>query len=93
MAMNAREAAKIVDTAAKMKRTLMVGQNFRFNRQTQIAKAALMRGDLGEIYHARCFWLRRSGIPRTVPGLRRRNSPVAVALWILAHTCSMPVCT
>jgi predicted dehydrogenase len=24
----------------------------------------IQRGDLGEIYHARCFWLRRSGIPR-----------------------------
>jgi predicted dehydrogenase len=65
MAMNAREAAKIADTAARMRRTLMVGQNYRFNRQTQIAKAVVERGDLGEIYHARCFWLRRSGIPRT----------------------------
>jgi predicted dehydrogenase len=65
MAMNAKEAAKIIDAAAKMRRTLMVGQNFRFNRQTQLAKMAVQRGDLGEIYHARCFWLRRSGIPRT----------------------------
>jgi predicted dehydrogenase len=65
MAMNAREAAKIADTAAKMRRTLMVGQNYRFNRQTQIAKVVVQRGDLGEVYHARCFWLRRSGIPRT----------------------------
>ena len=59
------EAAKIIDTAKKMKRTLMVGQNFRFDRQTQIAKQFVQRGDLGEIYHARAFWLRRSGIPRT----------------------------
>jgi predicted dehydrogenase len=65
MAMNATEAAKIIDTAKKMKRTLMVGQNFRFDRQTQIAKQFIQRGDLGEIYHARAFWLRRSGIPRT----------------------------
>ena len=65
MAMNAHEAAKIIDTAKKMKRTLMVGQNFRFDRQTQIAKQFVQRGDLGEIYHARAFWLRRSGIPRT----------------------------
>ncbi|MDB6068283.1 MAG: oxidoreductase [Pedosphaera sp.] len=64
MAMNAKEASKVIDTAAKMRRTLMVGQNFRFNRQTQMAKMVIQRGDLGEIYHARCFWLRRSGIPR-----------------------------
>jgi len=65
MAMNATEAAKIIETAKKMKRTLMVGQNFRFNRQTQMAKLIIQRGDLGEIYHARAFWLRRSHIPRT----------------------------
>ncbi|HWF19588.1 MAG TPA: Gfo/Idh/MocA family oxidoreductase [Verrucomicrobiae bacterium] len=64
MAMNAREASKIIDTAMKMKRTLMVGQNFRFNKATQMAKMLIQRGDLGELYHARCFWLRRSGIPR-----------------------------
>jgi predicted dehydrogenase len=64
MAMNAKEASKIIDTAAKMRRTIMVAQNYRFHRQTQLARLLIQRGDLGEIYHARCFWLRRSGIPR-----------------------------
>jgi predicted dehydrogenase len=64
MALNAKEASKIVDTAAKMRRVVMVAQNFRFNRQTQLARQLVQRGDLGEIYHARCFWLRRNGIPR-----------------------------
>ena len=64
MAMNAKEAAKIADTAEKMRRTLMVAQNFRFNRHTQVARQIIQRGDLGEIYHARCFWMRRGCIPR-----------------------------
>lgn len=64
MATNAKDASKIIDVAKKMKRTIMVGQNFRFNRYTQVAKMVIERGDLGEIYHARCFWLRRNGIPR-----------------------------
>ncbi len=64
MAVNGKEAAKIVLTARKMKRILMVNQPFRFKRETQIAKQVVERGDLGEIYHARCFWLRRSNIPR-----------------------------
>jgi len=64
MATNAKDAAKIIDAAKKMRRTIMVGQNFRFNRYTQAAKMIIERGDLGEIYHARCFWLRRNGIPR-----------------------------
>ena len=64
MATNAKDAAKIIDVAKRMRRTVMVAQNFRFNRHTQMAKAVIERGDLGEVYHARAFWLRRSGIPR-----------------------------
>jgi predicted dehydrogenase len=64
MATSAKEASRIIDTAMKMKRTLMVGQNLRFHRASQMAKLLIQRGDLGDIYHARAFWLRRSGIPR-----------------------------
>jgi predicted dehydrogenase len=64
MATNYKDAAKIVDAAKKMRRVAMVGQNFRFKRDTQTAKAMIDRGDLGEVYHARCFWLRRNAIPR-----------------------------
>lgn len=64
MTMNAKEAAKVIDTAKTMKRTIMVAQNLRFHRQTQLARAVVERGDLGEVYHARGFWLRRAGIPR-----------------------------
>jgi predicted dehydrogenase len=64
MATHARDAQRLVDAARKAKRTLMVAQNLRFHRHTQIARLALDRGDLGEVYHARTFWLRRSGIPR-----------------------------
>jgi predicted dehydrogenase len=64
IALNAKEASRIIDTAVKMKRTLMVAQNQRFTRATQMAKLLVQRGDLGETYHARCFWLRRAGIPR-----------------------------
>lgn len=64
MATNVKDAAKIIDVAKSMKRTLMVAQNLRFNRHTQLAKQVIDRGDLGEVYHVRSFWLRRAGIPR-----------------------------
>jgi len=64
MAMNVKEAAKILDTAKSMKRVLMVAYNLRFHRHTQSARSFIDRGDLGEIYHVRAFWLRRNGIPR-----------------------------
>ena len=64
MATSAKEAARILETAKTNKRTLMVAHHFRFNRHTQVARMAIDRGDLGEVYHVRAFWLRRSGIPR-----------------------------
>jgi predicted dehydrogenase len=64
MATSVRDAARVIETAKKMKRVIMVAQNFRFNAQSQVAKIFLESGALGEIYHARCFWHRSSGIPR-----------------------------
>jgi len=64
MATTAKEAAKIVAAAQKNRRTVMVAKNLRFDRHTQSARAALQRGDLGEVYHARGFSHRHSGIPR-----------------------------
>jgi predicted dehydrogenase len=64
MATSLKEATKVAEAVKKSKCTFMVGLNFRFNRQAQLAKMAVDRGDLGDIYHARTFWLRRAGIPR-----------------------------
>src|SRR5438093_7114350 len=64
LATTTKDAVKVLDTARKMRRTVMVAQTYRFHRHTQLAKMLIERGDLGEIYHARCFWLRRNGIPR-----------------------------
>jgi predicted dehydrogenase len=63
-AMNARQAAVVIATAKKARRVLMVGQNQRFTRDAQMLKRFIERGALGEIYHARAWWIRRGGIPR-----------------------------
>jgi len=64
MATNARDAAKLVSTAKKKRRRLMVGQNQRFTPEIQTAKQLIERGKLGEVYHGKTAWCRRSGIPR-----------------------------
>ncbi len=64
MATNASDAAKLVVEARRRKVLFMVGQNFRFNADTQTAKRLVDRGVLGEVYHAKTSWTRRSGIPR-----------------------------
>ena len=64
MATNARDGAKLVAASAKSGTLFMVGQNFRFNADTQTAKQVVGAGTIGEIYHAKTSWSRRAGIPR-----------------------------
>jgi predicted dehydrogenase len=64
LALTVKEATRIIEAARKTKRVFMVAQGLRLNRQTQLARQVIERGDLGEIYHARAFWVRRAGIPR-----------------------------
>ena len=44
-------------------RKLMIGLNNRFTPWAQFAKKYVEAGFLGEIYHAKCGWKRRRGIP------------------------------
>jgi predicted dehydrogenase len=64
LAIQSKDAVRLVELARKVKRTLMVAQRLRLHPHAQSARAVIQRGDLGEVYHARGFWLRRSGIPR-----------------------------
>jgi predicted dehydrogenase len=63
-ALNVKEAAKIIETAKAMKRTVMVAHDLRFHRAVQLARLHLQRGELGEIYHARAYWRRRNHLPK-----------------------------
>lgn len=63
-ALNAREAQAVVAAAKKAHKVFMLGMNQRFTREAQILKVVAARGDLGEIYHAKAYWLRRSGSPK-----------------------------
>lgn len=64
MAMQAREAARLVAEARRRRRRLMVGQNQRFMPEAQTLRQLVAAGTLGDVYHARATWVRRSGIPR-----------------------------
>ena len=64
MATNAKDAAKLVAESKKRRVTLMVGQNMRFSPEVQTARHLINQGKLGDVYHAKTAWTRRSGIPR-----------------------------
>lgn len=63
MAMNAREAQAMLDTAKRCNRKLGIDFSYRFNPQSRAMKDMIDAGTIGNIYYGRTVWLRREGIP------------------------------
>lgn len=63
-ALNLAQAKEVTDTAQQQQRIFMVGMNQRFVPGAQAIKTLASSGALGELYHAKACWMRRSGIPR-----------------------------
>ncbi len=64
MAMTTREAIKIRDEAAKLKRLFGLNLSYRFTPQARALKGMAEEGFLGKPYHARTQWTRLDGFPR-----------------------------
>lgn len=58
MAINAQEAQKMVDLAAKKKRILMPAIYQRIRQDVQMIKTFIDSGDLGSVYYSKAGWLR-----------------------------------
>jgi predicted dehydrogenase len=63
-AMNAVEAAEAIGVAKSAGLVLNVGMNQRFTADSQKIKHLVETGVLGEVYHAKAYWKRRTGIPK-----------------------------
>jgi len=63
MAMNTREAQKMLDTAKARRKKLMINFSFRFTPQARALKNIAASGALGDVYYARTRWCRNRGIP------------------------------
>jgi predicted dehydrogenase len=63
LATNAKDGKRILDASRKAKGKFMIGMNNRFRGDTQLLKRFIEDGELGDIYYARCGWVRRNGIP------------------------------
>ena len=63
LAPSSEEGEKIIAAARRAERVLGVVFNRRGRQDVQLVKHEVERGNLGAIYHARAFWMRRSGIP------------------------------
>lgn len=63
-AMTTAEAEGVIAAAKASGRVLTIGMNQRFSADSQKIKYLVETGVLGEIYHAKAYWFRRSGIPK-----------------------------
>ncbi len=63
-ALSLAEAQAAAEAARKAGKVLTLGMNQRFDATHQRVKALVEAGALGEIYHAKAYWLRRTGIPK-----------------------------
>ncbi len=65
------EAHKIVASAKKNQRKVMVGMNNRFRPDAMILKSMIQGGELGKIFYAKAGWLRK--LKSTNPWLTRKE--------------------
>ena len=63
-AFNHNEAVEVVEAAEKAGRVFTVGMNQRFNPDSLKVYQLAREGLFGEMYHAKAYWFRRSGIPK-----------------------------
>ncbi len=63
LATTVEDGEKMVETAHRTGRKLMICFNYRFRGDSQVIKRQIEAGRLGDIYFARAGWLRQSGIP------------------------------
>lgn len=62
-AVSVEEVLKMKTASEESGKLLMVMRNNRYRNDTQFLKKYIEDGNLGEIYAAKCGWIRRRGIP------------------------------
>lgn len=63
LAISAVEAQNMVNKAKERNVILMTALNNRYREDVKYIKNLIEEGEVGDIYHAKCGWLRRAGIP------------------------------
>ncbi len=63
-AMDIEEARQVAAAVKKSRKLWMLGMNRRFPSMMQKAHDLVARGVIGEVYHAKARWQRRSGCPK-----------------------------
>ncbi|MCS6859116.1 MAG: Gfo/Idh/MocA family oxidoreductase [Abditibacteriales bacterium] len=91
-----QEIKKMIAARDKSGKLLMTAQHFRFSGLAQALKAEVDKGILGDIYHARCWMLRRAAAPVRPGFILKKHSGggacidigvhiLDLTLWMMGH--------
>lgn len=91
-----QEIKNIIAARNRSGKLLMTAQHRRFEPDSQVLKSEIDQGVLGDVYHARCWALRRSGAPTRPSFVTRKCSgggpcidigvhALDLALWMMGH--------
>lgn len=85
MALNAEQAARIVEAVEANDVIFMLGMLNRFRTESLLLTERRLAGQMGEIYHADARWVRRRGVPANA-WFSQKALAGAGQDWILAFT-------
>ena len=81
MALTARGANLMMQTAKKHNKVLFVGMNNRFRNDIRALKLMVQQGALGEVYYMKAGWLRRNALPSTSSWFTSKTQAGGGPLW------------
>ena len=79
------DVQRMIDARDKSGKMLMTAQHFRFAASSKALKEEIETGALGDIYHARSWMLRRTGIPTRLAFLSSKHSGGGACIDIGVH--------
>jgi predicted dehydrogenase len=83
------EIRKMIAARDKSGKLLMTGHHFRFTGAARALKAEIDAGVLGDIYHARAWWLRRSGAPVRPTFIYKEHAFAGVGIDLGVHVIDL----
>ena len=90
------EIKQMIAARDRSGKKLMTAQHFRFTGISQAMQTQITKGILGEVYHARAWWLRRNFLPIAPTFIHQKHSGggpcidigvhvLDLALWLMGH--------
>ena len=79
------EIKRMIEARDRSGKLLQTAQHFRFMGKSKALKAEIDAGRLGDVYHARCWMLRRAGVPVRPTFLQKEHSGGGACIDIGVH--------